>query len=466
MLDRTAILALAGARVLVIGDIMVDLYLDNVPDRLSSEACVPVLRRAGSRLMLGGAGNVVSNLQALGAEVSVLTVCGPIYREEIAARLENVAGVLGVEDGRDIIKTRIMAGTQQLARLDQESPRPLSPEAETEVLNALAALDRQFDVICIADYAKGVVTRRVWLAALATHKPVLVDAKVLGQNWAGAALVKPNLAEISHAFGRRIAGDDMVAAAAREVQSKAQVGAVLVTRGAEGMTLVRDTGSVHHIRSKPTPVYDVTGAGDTVLAVLGIAMARGVDLGEAAQLANVAGGLVVAKPGTATVSLEELAATASLPLPAKVAALEHATRQTNAWKAARFTVGFTNGCFDLLHAGHVHLLTATAFECDRLIVGLASDAHVRELKGDGRPVQSFAERAAALARVSTVSLIVECDTPADALKALGPDFLLRGYDQSVAPEDAKIMEECGGKIVRLDELPGHSTTAQIEGRAA
>lgn len=465
MLDRIAILGLAGARVLVIGDMMIDIYIKGVAERLSPEAPVPVLRRTNTRSNLGGAGNVAANLKALGAEVSIISVCGPQCAPEILAALSEVPGLVGVEEGRDIVKMRVMAGQHQIVRVDTESPRPLSPEAEAEVIKAIASLERQFDVICIADYAKGVVTRRVWQTALLTHRPVLVDSKALGHNWAGAALVKPNLAELSQAFGRQISGDEMVAAAAKEMQVKAQVGAVLVTRGAEGMTLVRDTGSVHHIRGVAAPVSDVTGAGDTVLAVLGMAVARNIDLGEAAQLANVAGGLVVAKPGTATVTLDELAAAYPVGRPAKVVTIEQAVAQSAAWKSADLCLGLTNGCFDVLHPGHLDLLIKAMQQSDRLIVGLASDAHVRALKGDGRPVQRFAERAAALSALYMVDLIVECDLPATAIKALQPSILFRGYDQSVAPEDAAIMERCG-RIVRLDELPGYSTTAQIEGCAA
>lgn len=465
MLDRNHILGLAGARVLVVGDIMLDVYIDGIAERLSAEAPVPVLRRTGTRQSLGGAGNVVANLKALGAEVSIATACGPHYADDITGLLVDVPGLVVIEEGRDIVKTRVMAGGHQICRIDTESPRPLAPDAEAQIVAAIAHPTAPFDVILIADYAKGVVTRRVWQAAEHAYKPVLVDSKVPGRGWGGAAVIKPNLAEMAQAFGRPIIGDDMVAAAAREMVTRGQVGAVLVMRGAEGMTLVRANGSVHHIRGHATPVADVTGAGDTVLAVLGMAVARDLDLGEAASLANVAGGLVVAKPGTATVSLDELAAAYPVGRPAKIVTLEQAAAQAEAWKRADVCLGFTNGCFDVLHPGHLDLLIKAMQQANRLIVGLASDAHVRALKGDGRPVQSFAERAAALSALYMVDLIVECDLPATAIKALQPSIVFRGHDQSIADADREALGP-RGEFVRLKELPGYSTTAQLKGRAA
>jgi len=469
---------LADARVLVIGDVMLDRYVYGDVSRISPEAPVPVCRVTDETAMLGGAGNVVRNLAALGASVEFVAAIGHDEAgTEIRRLLVEIAGVradLVVTAGRPTtVKTRYFAGIQQLLRADREATEPLAgATVDAIVANAAAALAGT-DVVVLSDYGKGVLAGplagRLIAAAAKAGRPVIVDPK--GDDFAryrGASVITPNRRELAEATRMKAATDDEVTAAARAVIAQCGVGTVLCTRSAEGMTLV--TGeSADHLPAEARAVFDVSGAGDTVVATVAAALGAGMALVDAARLANVAAGIVVGKVGTAVAWPQEIVADIRRhdPLAAperKVLALAPAIDRVRGWRAEGKRIGFTNGCFDLIHPGHVALLAKSRAACDRLVVGLNSDASVRRLKGPSRPVQNEAARAAVLASLASVDLVVvfDEDTPIRLIEAIRPEILAKGADYTLDQVvGGAFVRAYGGKVVLVDLEPGHSTTATI-----
>jgi len=305
--------------------------------------------------------------------------------------------------------------------------------------------------------------------ATAAKKPVLVDPKGLDYSiYHGATLVTPNRKELHEATRMPVGTDDEIVAAARHLCATCGIANVLVTRSQDGMTLVTAKGMAHHLPAEAREVFDVSGAGDTVVAVMAAAIAGGTAPLEAARLANIAAGIVVGKVGTAVVTGDELVAALHhsdiSAGEAKLASHAGAIAQIDRWRRKGLRVGFTNGCFDLLHPGHVSLLSQARAACDRLVVGLNSDASVRRLKGANRPVQTEAARATVLASLASVDLVAifEEDTPERLIKALHPDVLVKGADYTIDKVvGADLVTGWGGKVVLAELSPGHSTTATI-----
>lgn len=479
-----AVECLAGVRVLVLGDIMLDRFVYGAVERISPEAPIPVLRIAREAAMLGGAGNVLRNLAALGARPHGIAVVG---EDAAGAEIEALArdclqpagggiDLIRMASRPTTIKDRFIAAGQQLLRVDRDPEGELDSDTETRVTDAaLAALDGVSTVV-LSDYGKGLLSARliaaVVAAAAARGCPVVVDPK--GRDFAryrGATWVTPNRRELQEASGLPAGDDAAAAAAARKVIAEAGIGAVLATRSEQGMTLVSGEGAhetVHHLKAEAREVYDVSGAGDTVVAAFAVALGAGLPAVVAAQLANVAAAIVVGKLGTAVARpreiLHALHATELLAAEAKVSDLESLAEQVARWRQAGLSVGFTNGCFDLLHPGHVSLLEQARAACDRLVVGLNSDASVRRLKGETRPVQGEAARAAVLASLASVNRVVVFgeDTPLTLIEALKPDVLVKGADYSLdRVVGADIVQGYGGRVVLAELAPGHSTTATI-----
>ncbi len=479
MTDLSAALPrLAGARVLVVGDVMLDRFVYGVVERISPEAPIPVLRIEREAVMLGGAGNVVRNLAALGARPACVAVVGADAAGHEVQRL--VAEVAGGEGHllldrarRSTIKERYIAGGQQLLRADRESGEALSPALADAVVAAAEALLPEVAVLVLSDYGKGVlcdsILERLIGAARARGLLIVVDPK--GRDFAryrGATLVTPNRRELAEASGLPAEGEAAVVAAARKVMESAGIGGVLATRSEQGMSLI-DAEGANHLAAEAREVFDVSGAGDTVVATLAAALAGGLDRVTAARLANVAAGIVVGKAGTAVTSpgeiLHALHAQAFASAEDKVLPLGALTVQATRWRAQGLKVGFTNGCFDLLHPGHIALLRQARAACDRLVVGLNDDASVRRLKGETRPVQNESARAtvlASLASVDAVTLFAE-DTPLEVIKALKPDLLVKGADYSAeAVVGAKELAEWGGKLLLAEIVPGQSTSGMVK----
>lgn len=468
---------LAGTRALVLGDAMLDRFVYGRVERISPEAPIPVLSVEAERAMPGGAGNVARNLAALGADVCFLSVVGDDEAGAALARAfdehPNIEAQLTSVAGRaTTVKTRFVAMSQQILRADRETTVALDAAQGAALIAALEAALAGRDVLILSDYGKGVLTPAVTAAAIAAaaraRLPVIVDPK--GRDYAryaGASVVTPNRKELAEATGDAAASDAEIVAAARGLLAAHKIGAVLVTRAQEGMSVVTSS-EVHHLKAEAREVFDVSGAGDTVVATLACALGRGAALADAARLANSAAGIVVGKVGTAVVHRDELAAALRerelSAIEAKLAGRERAAEIVEGWRARGLSVGFTNGCFDLLHPGHVTLLARARALCDRLVVGLNSDASVRRLKGEGRPVQPDIARATVLAALGTVDLVTifEDDTPQALIEALRPGLLVKGGDYKVADiVGADFVQSHGGRVEIVDIVPGFSTTGTL-----
>ncbi|MDR3520367.1 MAG: D-glycero-beta-D-manno-heptose-7-phosphate kinase [Acidocella sp.] len=466
---------LSRASVLVVGDVMLDRYVYGDVTRISPEAPVPILTVSREVAMPGGAGNVVRNITALDGAAAFVSVVGDDQAgSDLTGLIGGQQGVepwLLVQGGRTTtLKTRYIALGQHLIRADREEtvelPAKLSERLVRIATDAMAATS----VTVLSDYRKGVlsteIAQRLIAAAKAMNRTVIVDPKGADYSrYHGADVVTPNRRELAEATGMPVASEANIVAAAHELIQRYQFGAVLVTRAEDGMSLVT-AEAVRHYPGEAKDVFDVSGAGDTVVATLAAAMAVQVPLFEAARLANIAGGIVVGKVGTAVARPNELLAAITPVTGAlrKIVTAAAAAEAAERWHMRGYKVGFTNGCFDLLHPGHVHLLEQCRAMCDRLIVGMNSDASVKRLKGPSRPVQPEAARAAVLASLASVDLVCmfEEDTPLNTLSLIKPDILIKGADYTrETVVGAAEVESWGGMVALAELLPGHSTTATL-----
>jgi len=470
------------ARILCAGDVMLDRFIYGRVGRISPEAPIPVFQVVREETMLGGAGNVARNVAALRASVVLIGVCSD---DDAGAQLQRLAdGMDGVEarlvvdaDRSTTIKQRFIADAQQLLRADQETIRDIDGDPAARVLTTFEDALASCDVVVLSDYDKGTlpfpILEEMIARAHKAEKPVLCDPKKADFSaYAGASLIKPNLKELAAAgaslAGRRETGDDAIGAAAREMIDRHDFGAVLVTRSAAGMSLLDRDGGEWHFPARAREIYDVSGAGDTVIATLAVAVATGLDFAGAADLANIAGGIVVGKAGTATVRADELAVAlqeeALRGVGRKQVTRDQARDHVSRWQGRGLTVGFTNGCFDLLHPGHLSLLEGARAACDRLIVAINSDPSAKRLKGPDRPAQDQAARATVLAALEIVDLVVvfDEDTPVSLLEFLRPDVLIKGGDYSLdRVVGARAVQSWGGRVVLTPFRDGFSTTATL-----
>lgn len=465
-------------RCLVIGDLMLDEYLWGKAERISPEAPVQVVDVVREELRLGGAGNVVNNLVALGAQVAVCSVIGEdengqALLEDFNKRKVTVDAIFCDPGRRTSRKTRVVASNQQIVRIDRESRNPLAAEMEARVCSWITAHADQFSVILVSDYLKGVLTPHVLetivKAAAPKGIPVLVDPK--GTDFAryrGATLMTPNRKEAEAASGIAIQDGSSLEQAAGVIMQKAGLTHLLITRSEEGMSLFSRTEETVHIPTVAREVYDVSGAGDTVLASLAVGVASGLGMAEAARLANIAAGIAVGKLGTSTVSPEEIINAVALThsdSDSKIKNLDVLTAIITAEKARGKKVVFTNGCFDLLHAGHVKYLQKARGLGDLLVLGLNSDASVRRLKGDKRPLIGEDERAHILAALDCIDYVVlfDQDTPLELITALKPLILAKGGDYTAEGVVGKdVVEEYGGRVELVSFVDGKSTTNIID----
>ena len=467
-----------GVRVLTVGDLMVDRFVHGEVSRVSAEAPIPILARTHESVMLGAAGNVARNVAALGGEASLVGVVGQdAPAHEATALIGEEAGVEGflIADAHrsTTVKTRFVAAGQQLLRLDLETTAPVGGEVEQRLVRTIHDAAKGAGAILLSDYGKGVATAAVIGACLAAAKAqgamLIVDSKARGFARYGAAdVVKPNAAELSRATDLPTGTDGEVEAALAKALDSSDCGAILVTRSAKGMSLAVRGEAARHFRRPPAEVFDTSGAGDTALAALGVALAAGADLHEAIDLALLASSVAVEKAGTATVTADELVeaelAAHRAPAEAKVAGVSRMVRDVACWRASGMKIGFTNGCFDILHPGHIAYLGQARGWCDRLIVGLNTDRSVRANKGPGRPVNPLETRALVLAGLACVDLVVPFDdeTPEALIAAARPDILIKGSDytdQGVVGH--AIVTAYGGEVRLAAFVEGHSTTATL-----
>lgn len=461
--------------VLVIGDVMLDTYYTGDVKRISPEAPVPVFRKKKERSVLGGAANVAANLIAADQNVSMMSMVG---NDETGEKLKSMFQDQGINT--DLIlsmerhtteKIRFLASNnQQVLRLDIEDTDPLSDDNCAEMLHALERVIDSFDIILISDYLKGLLTydftQGVIRLAKEKNIPVVIDVKdPRSEKYAGATLLKPNKKELRDITGLSCDTDEEIILASEALRTSCRCDYVLTTCGARGMVLVGD-GEPYFIEAYGQEVYDVTGAGDTTIAYLAACISNGYSLRKAINIANLAAGIQVSKVGTSSVYWHEIRERMSEQAQGAV----HKIISGKAVKSFRkdhasSKIVFTNGCFDILHIGHIRYLQEAAALGDILIVGLNSDASVKRLKGPERPINSQAERAEMLGALGFVDYVTifDEDTPLELIKTIQPDILVKGQDY--APEQVvgkKEVEERGGKLVLVPFVEGKSTTNIIE----
>lgn len=477
----TLIPAIGRQTVLCIGDLMLDDFVYGDVARISPEAPAPVIAVTRSELVVGGAGNVARNIASLGARCIFVGMIGEDEGAQILLRHlsgePQIVPRLVVDRMRPTTrKVRFVSEhfSTHLLRADWEFAKAAPASIEDELIAKAVAAIPEASVVVLSDYAKGVLTPRVVRAVIdaarSAGKPVIVDPKSLDFTiYRGATVLTPNRKELADATRRHVISDEEVAEAAADVLQIIEGEAVLVTRSEAGMSLVSTDAASIHVPAYPVKVRDVSGAGDTVIAVVAVMRAAGADWETAVRAANAAASVVVGKHGTASVMLSELRSRllphASLAAEEKIAMnAADLARHVAQWRAQGLRIGFTNGCFDLLHPGHIRVLTRARAACDRLIVGLNSDASVKRLKGEGRPVQDERARAEVLAALEAVDLVAIFgeDTPIDLIKAVRPAVLVKGgdytHDQVVG---ADIVKADGGEVVLVDLVPGASTTSMI-----
>jgi D-beta-D-heptose 7-phosphate kinase / D-beta-D-heptose 1-phosphate adenosyltransferase len=470
-----------NAHILCLGDLLLDRFVYGAVNRISPEAPVPILKINRDFLALGGAGNVVHNLSALGCRTTFIGITGKDdsgqKAKELLSSLPNVTAHL-INEGRTPLKSRFISHSQQLLRVDDEviaAPTQATVAAlKDAVMNSLPTAK----VIILSDYGKGSLPPELCQYIIGAAKsagiPVIVDPK--GQDYSryeGATLLTPNEKELSEVASYTLRSDEDITQAMTEIKDRFKCDAVLVTRGAKGMTLLPPAkpGVDHqplHIPTQAREVFDVSGAGDTVIATLAAAISTGNSFEDASRLANIAAGIVVGKVGTAVVGHDELEAAilkTEAVTPSKIMSLQDANHHVQLWRRQGLTIGFTNGCFDLLHLGHLHSLEQCKKACDRLIVGLNTDSSIKRYKGENRPIQTETVRAHVLAALEYVDgvILFEDDTPLTLIETLLPDTLFKGADYTVDTiVGAEVVQLNGGKVHLIDLKPGYSTTATIE----
>jgi D-beta-D-heptose 7-phosphate kinase/D-beta-D-heptose 1-phosphate adenosyltransferase len=470
-----------GLTVLCVGDVMLDRFVYGAMERISPEAPVPIVYRKRASEMLGGAGNVANNIVALGAKVVLVGLVGEdeagrALNDQVALLPRATAELIQSTTRPTTCKTRFIAASQQVMRFDEESRQALSPTEEKALIAACLPWVDRVDAIILSDYNKGVLSLGLITAIIAGAKtasiPVFVDPKTVDfTRYRGATCIKPNLHELALASGEDASDKDALITVARKLLAVAEAQSLLVTQSAQGMTLVT-ADCATSVAARAREVFDVSGAGDTVIAALTLAYASGRTLTQAMHVANAAAGVVVSKLGTATANVSEVLHELSKANDAPTArampglrTLDEARDLVTRWKQQGFSVGFTNGCFDILHSGHVLALSHARSACDRLVVALNSDRSVRRLKGSSRPVNTLELRARVMAALRDIDCVVsfEEDSPLEVIRALTPDVLVKGADYANKTiVGADFVTAMGGRVFLSPLLEGQSTTGLID----
>jgi D-beta-D-heptose 7-phosphate kinase / D-beta-D-heptose 1-phosphate adenosyltransferase len=463
-----------NSRVLVVGDLMIDRYVWGDVERISPEAPVPVVRVARRSERPGGAGNVAMNIIGLGAQASLL---GFVGNDEDGRTLQALLLEAGVEAKTVAVpghpttaKLRIIGGQQQMLRLDTELAAPYPEAPYSQLLAAVDSSVASSDVVVLSDYAKGVLTEKVCHYAIQAARshgvPVLVDPKQRSfARYRGATTICPNLHELYLASGASTHELDAILAAGQAMVAGLDLHYMTATMSDKGIAVLRRDSIFIAPAAAARQVFDVSGAGDTVMATLALVLCSGMEIEMGVQLANVAAGIVVGKVGTVPVNRDELLMSLmpqiELQAEEKVLSFDALLSRLSVWRSAGQHIAFTNGCFDLLHIGHITLLEAARREGDRLIVAINSDASVRGLKGPSRPMVGERERARILAALAVVDAVVVFDdpTPLRLVETLRPDVIVKGGDYS---EDdivgAKEVRSWGGRVKIVPIVEGFSTT--------
>lgn len=478
-----------GRKILVAGDLMLDRFVHGSVDRISPEGPIPVLTINREDVMLGGAGNVISNLYALGCVPIPFCVVGADEQgQTITKMIEQFGlssdGIVTDKTRPTTIKTRYVAGGQQLLRTDLEKTHSIESSIENDLIQKIKDAIKQVTAVVLSDYGKGVLTKSFLSSVISIAKshniPVLIDPK--GHDYSiyrGATIVTPNRKELAlAACVISVKTDKEIQSAAQKIIHDCGIDCVVATRSEDGLSVISKDTSIVHIPTTAREVYDVSGAGDTVIATLAACLAVGADIAVSAGIANLAGGIAVSKSGTAPVRYEELlnAVTKGGHVgyghQAQILnSFDEAAEQIQKWQSAGLKVGLTNGCFDIVHAGHVNYINQARGHCDRLVLALNHDASVRILKGPSRPVNDQNARATVVAGLGAVDMVVffgaekagQDNTPCALIEKARPDIYFKGGDYTIdqLPE-AKIVQSYGGEVAIMRMHEGFSTTAIIE----
>ena len=487
-----------NANILVIGDIMLDRFVYGHVDRISPESPVPVLAINREDYMLGGAGNTLANISGLQAHADIIALIGD---DEDGEKIKAKINELGIDASHLVIdkqrpttvKTRFLAGHQQLLRTDFEKKHGLSSLQEEEILNHAVKLLPKVTTLILSDYGKGLLSRDLIqkLIAHANERGVktIVDPKGTDYSlYKGAYAITPNKKELHEGSAMPVSNDDEIKAAAKHLINTCALQAIIATRSAEGISVIQKNGDISHFPGADIEVFDVSGAGDSVIASIAASLSAGGSLEQAAAIANLAGSIVVTKVGTAPIRLEEIkealqhTGTEYLTASGKersqsersrrgdVLNWQEAAEQVRKWKAKGLKVGFTNGCFDIVHFGHVTYLNDARDHCDRLIMGLNKDSSIRVLKGPERPVHNEQSRAAVIAALGSIDTVVlfgadkegDDNTACALLDTIKPDIYFKGGDYTVdeIPEAPTVLKN-GGEVKVMPVYDGHSTTNSI-----
>jgi D-beta-D-heptose 7-phosphate kinase/D-beta-D-heptose 1-phosphate adenosyltransferase len=465
----------AEQKIVCLGDVMLDVFNFGRIERISPEAPVPILLIENVEEIPGGAANVARNVASLGASC---TLIGAVGEDDDATRLGRLLlaeprlfAKLSVDHNRaTTCKTRFVAKGQQVLRVDAEYTHEISSLLREELMNAFERAIVGAHAIILSDYAKGVLSQSLLRPAIekAIQKriPIIVDPKShdLGR-YNGATVLTPNAEEVRAATGILPITNDLATQAGRLALTRCQADAVLITKAEKGVSLIPRNGSPAHFDAIKREVFDVSGAGDTLVAALAVALCMGQNLEDASRMANAAAGIAVSKRGTAVVTWAELERSlCQQSLNAKELSLDDAKDLRESWRKHNLRVVFTNGCFDLLHPGHLRLVQFAKSRGDRLLIGINADSSVRRLKGPGRPVQSARDRAAVISSLPDVDgvIIFNEDTPLEIILRLLPDVLVKGADYNPSEiVGADLVRSYGGAIELCPLLDGHSTTRMI-----
>lgn len=465
--------------ILCLGDIILDSFAYGSVKRISPEAPIPVMNLESEKVMLGGSGNVIRNINALNADVEcIIPSCESKIFKTVYEKLNelNNVSVISIETKSYKIpyKRRFISQNQQILRLDDEvSNQKISNEFENKVKEEIESRINEYSLIILSDYAKGFLTDSLckWIVSIANERniPVIVDPK--GSNYekySGATCITPNKSEFDDICKKNVTSNDEIILEARNIINDYKIKSIMVTLGAHGSIYV-DKDIYKHIKSIARDVYDVSGAGDSVVAALSVALNRGLSGENAASIANVSGGLAVEKMGTAIVSSDEIYSEISKMsgmsyYNEKIKSIEDLAFLREKWRKSGFKVGFTNGCFDLLHLGHIHSIKEAKKHCDKLIVAINSDSSVKKLKGDERPIQEEEVRMNVMAHMDLVDgvILFGDETPYNIINEIKPDFLFKGKDyvnKKVVGSD--ILKSYGGEIILLPIYEGQSTTNTV-----
>lgn len=463
MISKELLQSLKNGAVLVVGDVMIDRYIEGDVTKISPEAPIPILNKQNERCMLGGAANVIANLRSFDVTVGLVGIVGDDEASiEIVDMLKKIKvnnNLVQIKNSYSTTKMRFTSKQHQIFRFDVD----LMLNKDKEIIENVKAIIDSYNVILLSDYGKGVISditaKEIIKLANRKGKKVFVDPKGKDyKKYSGAYLITPNRNELSEVVGADVQDNEIKHA--RKLLRKVKVDNILVTLGQDGMVMVGKKSSKHYI-SRAIEVFDVSGAGDTVISSVAAGISAGLSLDKSIEIANVAAGCVVGKFGTATITINELIHRSNN----KIVTLADAVDIVKNWKAENRTVGFTNGCFDLVHIGHVEVLRKSKEKCDKLVLGLNSDSSIKKLKGDDRPIIDQSSRSILLSEFQSVDLIVIFDeeTPLNLIEQLKPNVLIKGSNYKIDEiVGSDFVISYGGEIATIELVEGLSTTLIIK----